>query len=114
VKIYDLMGNDINIGDTIAVSKISYGKSTYLAVGLVKDIRVCAKTIRLYYKLFNDNYDRETYLSFYPKECGIPSTQLIKISGVEFALTQKKFAKLMMEKIEFENRKPTPEEESSE
>jgi hypothetical protein len=114
VKIYDLMGNDINIGDTIAVSKISYGKSTYLAVGLVRDIKFCAKTIRLYYKLFSDNHDRETYLSFYPKECDIPSPQLIKISGIEFALTQKKFAKLMMEKIEFENKKLPLEEDNSE
>jgi hypothetical protein len=107
----DLMGEEVKKGDTIAIAGLS-GKTPQLFLGLFTEIKLCKKTARCFYTKIgiSGNYKFPTYLSI-PLECnGIPSNQLIKISGIEFGLNQKRFAALLSIKSEFDAANPKIEE----
>jgi hypothetical protein len=107
----DLMGEEVKEGDTIAIAGVS-GKTPQLFLGLVTEIRICIKTARCFYtKIWKTGeYKFPTYLSVPLESNGIPSNQLIKLSGIEFGLNQKRFAALLSIKSEFDAANPKIEE----
>jgi len=107
----DLMGEEVKEGDTIAIAGVS-GKTPQLFLGLVTEVRLCKKTARCFYtKIWKTGeYKFPTYLSVPLESNGIPSNQLIKLSGIEFGLNQKRFAALLSIKSEFDAANPKIEE----
>ena len=107
----DLMGEEVREGDTIAIAGVS-GKTPQLFLGLVTEVRICKKTARCFYtKIWKTgDYKFPTYLSIPLESNGIPSNQLIKLSGIEFGLNQKRFAALLSIKSEFDAANPKIEE----
>jgi hypothetical protein len=107
----DLMGEEVREGDTVAIAGVS-GKTPQLFLGLVTEIRICIKTARCFYtKIWKTGeYKFPTYLSIPLESSGTPSNQLIKISGIEFGLNQKRFATLLSIKSEFNAANPKIEE----
>jgi hypothetical protein len=107
----DLMGEEVKEGDTIAIAGVS-GNTPRLFLGLVTEVRLCKKTARCFYTKIgtSGNYKRPTYLSIPLESSGTPSNQLIKISGIEFGLNQKRFATLLSIKSEFNAANPKIEE----
>lgn len=107
----DLMGEEIKGGDTIAVAALLY-RSPQLFLGLVTEVKICKKTARCYYTKIggNGNWKYTTYVSIPLEQNGIPSSQLIKLSGIEFGLNQKRFATLLSIKSEFDASNPKSEE----
>jgi len=107
----DLMGEEVKEGDTVAIAGVS-GKTPQLFLGLFTEIRLCKKTARCFYTKIgtSGNYKYSTYLSIPLEYNGIPSDQLIKISGIEFGLNQKRFAALLSIKSEFDAANPKIEE----
>lgn len=107
----DLMGEEVKEGDTIAIAGVS-GKTPQLFLGLVTEVRICKKTARCFYTKIgiSGHYKFTTYLSVPLESNGIPSDQLIKLSGIEFGLNQKRFAALLSVKSEFDAANPKIEE----
>ena len=107
----DLMGEEVKEGDTIAIAGVS-GKTPQLFLGLVTEVRICKKTARCFYTKIgiSGHYKFPTYLSVPLESSGTPSDQLIKLSGIEFGLNQKRFAALLSIKSEFDAANPKIEE----
>lgn len=108
----DLMGEEVKKGDTIAIAGLS-GNVPNLFLGLVTEVKLCKKTARcLYTKIARSgNYQLSTYISIPLEYNGKPSNQLIKLSGIEFGINQKRFAKLLIAKAEFNAANPSHKEE---
>lgn len=100
-KFLDLTGEEVLPGDTIVISALS-GRSPRLFLGLVKEIKVTKAQARCYYKRIGEYNDRDTYVTIPIHWSGKASSEVMKISGVEFHLDQKRFAKLFAAKSEFE------------
>ena len=107
----DLMGEEVKEGDTVVIAGV-LGKTPELFLCLFTEIRLCKKTARCFYTKIgtSGNYKYSTYLSVPLESNGIPSNQLIKLSGIEFGLSQKRFATLLSIKSEFDAVNPKIEE----
>jgi hypothetical protein len=113
-QLLDLRNQETRAGDTVAIAGLYYGKSPGLFLGLITEIRLCPKTVRIYYNKIGDNWSRDTYISLSYKENGLPCSQFVKLENIEFNLNQKRFAKLFVAKSEFDAANPTVEEISDE
>ena len=113
-KLFDLRHQETKPGDTVAIAGLYYGKSPGLFLGLITEIKLCPKTVRVYYNKIGDNWSRDTYLTLSYKESGVPCNHFVKLENIEFNLHQKRFAKLFVAKSEFDAANPTVEEISDE
>ena len=109
-RLCDLRSQEVKSGDTVAIAGLYYGKSPGLFLGLITEVRLCPKTVRVYYNRIGENWSRDTYLTLSYQESGSPCNQFIKIENIEFNLNQKRFAKLFVAKSEFDAANPTVEE----
>lgn len=115
----DFMGNRVLPGDTVAISRKS-GSAAILQAGLITEIVPLTKSIRVHYKyiqyysLSDRVLDKHSFFVLYPSNSGKPSDQLLKIDGVEFAINQKRFAQLLMNKSDFLKGRGKPEEPEEE
>ena len=109
-KLFDLRHQETRPGDTVAIAGLYYGKSPGLFLGLITEIKLCPKTVRVYYNKVGDNFSRDTYFTLGYGESGKPCNQFIKLDNIEFNLHQKRFAKLFVAKSEFDSANPTIEE----
>lgn len=102
-KFLDIMGEEINPGDTVVVASLAYGRSPRLFLGLIQDIKIGRSQVRAYYKKIGEHSERDTYICLPHNWSGKPSSEVMKISGVEFSLNQNRFAKLFAAKADFES-----------
>lgn len=100
-KFLDLTGEEVSPGDTIVIASL-LGRSPRLFLGLITKTTVSKTQARVYYKKISDNIQRDTYVTFPMSWSGRPSSEFMKISGAEFHLDQKRFAKLFAAKAIFE------------
>ncbi len=111
LSFYDLMGNEVKVGDTFVIASLSY-RTPVLNLGLLKEIKICNKVARVYYQAVGnsyysgDIYSSKTYFQLDKKvflEVGSPDSRkiewILKISDIEFHLNNKRFSKLFEEKI---------------
>lgn len=112
---YDLMGNEIRVGDTFVIAALNY-RTPVLNLGLLKKIKPCAKLARVYYQSIGNSvfdngsvYSADTYFqldkSFFTdasKDKDVKKIEwILKISDIEFHLNNKRFSKLFEEKIKY-------------
>jgi hypothetical protein len=102
-QFFDITGEEISIGDTIAIAAL-WGRSPRLFLGLVTKTSVSKAQARIYYKQIWDTGERETYVTYPIHWSGRPCPEVMKISGVEFRLDQKKFARLFTAKADFDSK----------
>ncbi len=108
---YDLMGNEVRVGDTFVIASLNY-RTPVLNLGLLKEVKMCNKVARVYYQAvgnsyYGDNiYSAKTYFQLDKKvflEGSSPESKkiewILKISDIEFHLNNKRFSKLFEEKI---------------
>lgn len=111
--LYDIMGNEVRVGDTFVIASLNYGVPV-LNLGLLKEIKFCTKIIRVYYQAIGHNYHNNSSYSaktFFQLNKDIfapgsdPKTRkiewILKISDIEFHLNNKRFSKLFEEKIKY-------------
>lgn len=110
---YDLMGNEIRIGDTFVIASLCY-RTPVLNLGLLKEIKLCNKVARFYYQAIGNNaysnnvYSAQTYFQL-DKEIFLENSNpeskkiewILKISDIEFHINNKRFSKLFEEKIKY-------------
>jgi hypothetical protein len=112
---YDLMGNEVRVGDTFVIASLNY-RTPVLNLGLLKEIKLCNKVARVYYQavgnsLFVKNtiYSIKTYFQLdkdiFLKENNSKDNKkiewILKISDIEFHLNNERFSKLFEEKIKY-------------
>jgi len=112
--LFDMRHQETKPGDTVAIAGLYYGKSPGLFLGLITEIKLCPKTVRVYYNKVGDNSSRDTYLALGYGESGKPCNQFVKLDNIEFNLHQKRFARLFVAKSEFDAANPTVGEISDE
>jgi len=108
---YDLLGNEIKVGDTFVIASLNY-RTPVLNLGLLKEIKMCNKVARVYYQAIgnsyynNSVYSAKTYFqldkNIFLENSGPESKKIewiLKISDIEFHLNNKRFSKLFEEKI---------------
>jgi len=111
--LYDIMGNEVRVGDTFVIATLNY-RVPVLNLGLLKEFKFCNKIIRAYYQSIGHHYhDSSTYSikTFFQLEKDIFSPNkdpksktiewILKISDIEFHLNNKRFFKLFEEKIKY-------------
>ena len=98
----DAKGNEVKPGDTIAVSRPCGNRSAYLSVALLREIKLCPKTVSLHFIDVSDDYESWGRIQLSYSESSKPSNQILKIEDIEFCMDQKRFAKLIAMKSEFE------------
>lgn len=100
-KFLDLVGEEVFPGDTIVIASL-LTRSPRLFLGLITKTSVSKAQARIYYKKISDNIQRDTYITLPMEWSGRPSNEFMKISGAEFHLDQKRFARLFAAKTSFE------------
>lgn len=108
---YDLMGNEVRVGDTFVIASLNY-RTPVLNLGLLKEVKICNKVARVYYQAVGNSYYNNSVYSaktYFQLEKDVfspdrdPKTRVIewilKISDIEFHLNNKRFSKLFEEKI---------------
>ena len=96
----DLLGEEVFAGDTITMA-VGSGYSSYLGIGIIKEIKLCPKSVRIYYKRVGESYDRDTYINLDYSVSNQPSWFFLKLKNIEFNLDQNRFKNLFAEKIKF-------------
>lgn len=110
---YDIMGNEVRVGDTFVIASLNY-RTPVLNLGLLKQIKLCNKVARVYYQSIghsyynNSIYSAQTYFQL-DKDIFSPGIDpksrniewILKISDIEFHLNNKRFSKLFEEKIKY-------------
>ena len=102
-KFLDLTGEEVFPGDTIVIASL-LGRSPRLFLGLITKTAVSKTQARIYYKKISDNIQKDTYVTFPMSWSGKPSSEFMKISGAEFHLDQKRFARLFAAKTSFQQK----------
>jgi hypothetical protein len=108
---YDIVGNEVRVGDTFVISSLNYRKPV-LNLGLLKEIKFCNKIIKAHYQLIGYHYhsgriySTESYFqldkNIFSPDRDIKTRNIewiMKISDIEFHLNNKRFSKLFEEKI---------------
>lgn len=115
----DFMGNELKVGDTCIVA---YGTaySAHLKFCLVKALKKCPKTVRIYYQCYGQKWDWSTYTSLDYSQHNTRNLIFYRLDdGVSFELDKDDAAKLFVAKNDWDVANsvaievPEPEEDES-
>lgn len=97
----DLRGNEVNNGDEVVIAQGS-SYSSWLAVGYIREIKLCNKTVRIYYSVSHNTGVYATYVGLEYSQSGKPTNNFLKLDNVQFDVDKPNFARLFVAKKEFD------------
>lgn len=103
----DFMGNELKVGDTcIVAAGTSY--SAHLQFCLVKDIKKCPATVRIYYQRYGQHWDWSTYTSCDYSQHNTRNVMFYRLDGVGFEIDKADAARLFVAKNDYDLANPAP------